>query len=199
MYVSLVGAVATGIVSVILAWTKFEEGAWLVFVAMAVLLTIFASIKRHYNYLAKELTFTEGDKVRRPIKTTVLLLVPRVHKGILHAITYAEATTSNVRALHVTLDHTSAQQVKRDWVSLGVDMPLVILESPYRSLVGPVIEYIDQALEENPNDMITVIVPQAIPKHPWQAILHNNAAIPLKMALGTRKNVVITNVRYFLT
>jgi amino acid transporter len=197
MYVSAVGTLATFIVAIILGITKFEEGAWLIFVAMAVLLTVFTGIKRHYNYLSRELSVEPGDKVRA-VATTALLLVPRLHKGILHAISYAQSTTKDVRALHVTLDKESAEQIKKDWTSFGIDMPLVILESPYRSLVEPVIDYIDQTIAENPDAMITVIVPQAIPKYPWQAILHNNAAVPLKMALKARKNVVITNVRYFL-
>jgi amino acid transporter len=198
MYVSFVGTVATFVVSIILAWTKFEEGAWLIFVAMAILLTIFAGIRRHYNYLARELTVESGDQVPS-VGTTSLLLVPRLHKGILHAIAYARATTHDVRALHVTLDKAGAQQIKEQWAAFGIDMPLVILESPYRSLVDPVIEYVDQAIEEHPDRVVTVIVPQAVPKYPWQAILHNNAAVPLKMALKSRKNVVITNVRYFLS
>ena len=87
----------------------------------------------------------------------------------------------------------------RDWEALAPDIPLVILESPYRSLVEPILEYIDEAIGEDPNRMLTVIVPQAVAKHWYQGLLHNNAALPLKLALGSRKNVVITNVRYFLS
>lgn len=198
MYVSLVGTIATFVVSIILAWTKFEEGAWLIFVAMGVLLTIFAGIKRHYNYLSEELSVDADDKIVS-MNTTTLLLVPRMHKGLLHAISYAQSTTQDVRGLHVTLDKAGAEQIKKDWDAFGVDMPLVILESPYRSLVEPVIDYIDETIAENPDSMVTVIVPQAVPKYPWQALLHTNAAVPLKLALRSRKNVVITNVRYFLT
>ena len=82
---------------------------------------------------------------------------------------------------------------------MAIDVPLVILESPYRSLIKPVIEYIDEAIKQEPGTMLTVIVPEAVPKYWWQGLLHNNAAPPLKHALQSRKNVVITNVRYFLT
>jgi len=121
-----------------------------------------------------------------------------VHRGILHAIAYARAMAKDVRAVHVTLDKTNVERVKADWTRFSADMPLVILESPYRSLIDPIIAYVDQALAENPDHIVTVIVPQAVPKRWWQSILHTNAAVGLKLALGSRKNVVITNVRYFL-
>lgn len=198
MYISLVGTAATFVVAIILAWTKFEEGAWLIFVAMAILLSVFAGIRRHYDYLARELTTKPGQK---PVgmRTTSLLLVPRVHQGILNAISYAESTTRDVRALHVTFDKAGAETIKHQWVQAEISMPLVILESPYRSLVEPVTQYIDELASEHPDWMITVIVPQAVPKHWWQLILHTNAAPGFKRALRARKNVVITNVRYFLS
>ncbi|HVL38371.1 MAG TPA: APC family permease [Fimbriimonadaceae bacterium] len=197
MAVSAFGAITTAVVTVILLITRFSEGAWILLVALAVMMMIMAGIKRHYNYLSRELTVEPADSVH-PVATTALLLVPRLHKGILHAISYAQSTTKDVRALHVTLDKAGAEQIKKDWQSFGIDMPLVILESPYRSLVDPVIDYIDETIAENPDGMVTVIVPQAVPKFWWQGLLHNNAAMPLKMALKSRPNVVITNVRYFL-
>lgn len=192
-----IGGVVTFVVLVILLITKFEEGAWIIVVALAVMMFIFSRIRKHYDYLAKELSLTSEDSLIQT-KTTVLLLVPRLHKGILQAISYAQAMTRDVRAVHVTLDSKNVSQIKNDWAKFGADMPLVILESPYRSLVEPIVEYIDQTLAEDPQQMVTVIVPQAIPKNWLQSILHSNAAVPLKIALGKRKNVVITNVRYFL-
>lgn len=197
MYISLVGALATFVVAIILAVTKFAEGAWLILVAMSILLVIFWAIRRHYNYLSKELTLTSGDSLV-PVKTTVLLLVPRIHKGVLQAIAYAKSMAKDVRAVHVSLDNTQIPAMRDDWNRFGADIPLVILESPYRSLIEPIIEYIDQAITEEPDAMITVIVPQAVPKRFYQGLLHNNVAVPLKLALAARKNVVITNVRYFL-
>ncbi|MBX3117908.1 MAG: APC family permease [Fimbriimonadaceae bacterium] len=192
-----VGAAVTFVVLGILLYTKFAEGAWLIVVALTVLLIVFSFIRKHYNYLAKELSVEPDDKII-PTRTTVMLLVPRLHKGILQAISYAQAMTKDVRAIHVTLDPSNVSQIKQDWTKFGADMPLVILESPYRSLVTPIVEYIDQTLAEDPDLLITVIVPQAVPKNWVQSLLHSNAAVPLKIALAKRKNVVITNVRYFL-
>jgi len=195
--ISAVGCVVTFIVMGIILITKFEEGAYLIVVALSVLLTLFWAIRRHYNYLAAELSVGPDDHVRE-VKTTVLLLVPRLHRGILKAIAYSKAMTKDVRAIHVTLDQKDVGKIKEDWGRFGADIPLVILESPYRSLIEPVTDYIDQTIAEDPNMMVTVIVPQAVPKHWWQGLLHNNAAVSLKLALQSRRNVVITNVRYFL-
>ncbi len=197
MFVSAFGALTTFAVTMILLVTKAAEGAWLIVVALAAMLAVFAMIKRHYNYLGGELSLEPHDTLR-PVKTTVLLLVPRLHRGILQAISYARSMARDVRAVHVTLDPASIQQVRDDWNKFGADIPLVILESPYRSLIEPLIEYIDQAIAEDPEGMITVIVPQAVPRRWFHGLLHNNVAVPLKFALAGRKNVVITNVRYFL-
>lgn len=197
MFINAFGTLVTLVVTGILAVTKFTEGAWLILVAMSGMLFVFSRIKKHYTYLSNELSLTANDGLR-DLKTTAILLVPRLHRGILHAISYARTFASDVRAIHVTLDPANTQQIKEDWNKFGADIPLVILESPYRSLIEPVIDYIDETIEEEPNAMITVIVPQAVPKRWWHGILHNNAAIPLKLALASRKNVVITNVRYFL-
>lgn len=197
LYVSAFGASVTLIVTGILLLTKFEEGAWLIVVALGIMLGIFALIKRHYVYLARELSVTPADRLGE-VKTTALLLVPRMHRGILQAIAYARSLSTDVRAVHVTLDPAGTGQIKEDWNRFGADMPLVILASPYRSLIEPLIEYIDEALDEDPDAFITVIVPQAVPKRWYHGILHNNIAVALKLALASRKNVVVTNVRYFL-
>jgi amino acid transporter len=196
--VSTIGMITTAVVMVILLVTKFEEGAWLVILVGSVLLFVFWSIRKHYDYLAKALNPGPSDKVGE-LKTTVLLLVPpRIHKGILNAIAYAKTLSDDFRAVTVTDNPESVAFMKEQWEKYGGSIPLVILESPYRSLVEPTMEYIDEAIREEPNHMLTVVVPQAVPKRWWQAVLHNNSALPLKLALQSRKNVVVTNVRYFL-
>lgn len=195
--INAVGGTITAVVTVVIAVTKFRDGGYIVPIAVGLILAMFIGVQHHYKYLARQLSTTDADQVPN-VKSTTLLLVPRVHKGILQAIGYAKSTAKDCRALHVTLNPASTGDLKRDWDRHGGDIPLVILESPYRSLVDPVIAYIDQALEEDPNMIITVIVPQAVPKHWWHSFLHNNIAVPLKIALAGRKNVVVTNIRYFL-
>ncbi|MCE9559976.1 MAG: APC family permease [Armatimonadetes bacterium] len=195
--ISFLGSFVTFVVLIILLVTKFAEGAWLIVIALAVMLFIFSRIKNHYVYLAGQLDLQPGEEVPE-MRATTLLLVPRIHRGILQAIGYARSTAKDCRAIHVTMEPGKTQAIKESWDEHGGDMPLVILESPFRSLIQPVINYIDQALEEDPNQIITVIVPQAVPKRWWQGMLHNNIAVALKIALASKKNVVITNVRYFL-
>lgn len=201
-YISGLGMVVTGVVTLVLLITRWSEGAWLTVAALSVVIIAFYAIKSHYMWLAGRLNVTADDRIQ-DAQTTVLLLVPRLHKGILQAISYSRALSDDVRAIHVTLDPESAKTVKRQWIEYGADMPLVILESPYRSLVQPITDYVDETIREHedddcPNHMITVIVPQAVPKNFLQTLLHNNIAFALKRALKARKNVVIANVRYFL-
>lgn len=192
-----VGTVTTGSVMFVILVTKFSEGAWLVVITAGTLLTFFWAVRRHYSYLADELNVTADEVVPR-LETTVLLLVPRIHRGVLNAIAYARTLSQDCRAVHITADPDGVGDLKKDWEKHAPEIPLVILESPYRSLVEPLMEYIDEAVGERPGHVLTVIVPQAVPKYWWQGILHNNSALPIKLALASRKNVVVTNVRYFL-
>lgn len=198
MLMNLTGATVTGLVTLILTVTKWSEGAWITVFAVGFLMVVFWAVNNHYSYLAKELELEATDTVR-PLKTVVLMLVPGVHKGILRSIAYAQSLSHDVRGIHVTLSPQGVDKVKNAWTKFGADIPLVILESPYRSLVKPVLDYVDDMTAADPDLMVTVIVPQAVPKYPWHTILHNNAAVLFKRALGGRKNVVITNVRYFLS
>lgn len=195
---SAIGAAATGVVWVIILITKFHDGAWLVVLAITALLLLFLGIRRHYDYLARTLNPAADEKLPE-ITTTVLMLVPpRIHRGILKAISYAKQISDDFRAVHITDNPATIETIKKEWDKFGGNTPLVILESPYRSLVEPLVEYIDEAVRERENHVITIVLPQAVPKKWWQSILHNNSALPIKMALAPRKNVVVINVRYFL-
>jgi amino acid transporter len=197
MYVSLFGAVICGVVTVILAVLKWAEGAWVTIFAVAFVMSVFWLVKKHYLDNRDALALEPTDVVPTR-KTVALMLVPRMHKGILETIAYARSLAQDVRGLHVTIDPKRVTEFKEDWNRLGLDLPMVILESPYRSLVDPILDYIDATLEEDPDLMVTVIVPEAIPKKWWHRLLHNNAALWIKRALGQRKRVVVTNVRYFI-
>lgn len=191
------GALVTFTVGCILFYTKLEEKIWIVVIAMAILVTIFQLINRYYKRLASQLSVDESDKIE-DVTSTTLLLVPRLHKGVIQAIAYARASSPDCRALHVSINEKSAEKIKKDWVDFNIEMPLIILDSPYRSISQPIIDYVDQLLAMDSKRMVTVIVPEAVASHWWQGLLHNNAAIPLKLLLGRRRNVVITNIRYYL-
>lgn len=191
------GAICCFIVGCILVYTKWEERIWIVVIAIGIMIVIFQIIRHYYAKLASILSVTPQD-VLPGIKTTTLLLVPRLHKGILLPIQYARAMSPDARAIHVALSPELAEKAKEDWTRFGADMPLIVLDSPYRSIIDPVMDYIDHVLSMDKDRVVTVIVPEAVPVKWWQGLLHNNAAIPLKMALKQRRNVVITNIRYFM-
>ena len=195
---SAVGMTATAIVWGVILITKFTAGAWMVVIAMGALLTLFWGVRKHYNSLARQLTIVPGEYAPKIESTVLLLLPPRIHKGILQAIGYARTLSKDLRAVTTVADASMSEELKREWQRIAPDIGLVILESPFRSIVEPVVEYIDEAIGEDEDRILTVIVPEAIAARWWQRILHNNSALPLKMALASRKNVVITNVRYFL-
>jgi amino acid transporter len=194
---NLIGAILTSIVGLTFAITKFREGAWMVPVVGAFLLLIFWGVKRHYDYYASRLrpaTYTIP-----PIRVgTVLILVPRIHRGILPAVNYAKTIAKDCRALHVSIDPGKVAGVKEEWERFGSGIPLVILESPYRSLLDPIKEYLDETLAENPESWVTVVVPEAVPSRWWHVFLHKNVAFSIKRLLAQRRRVVVTNVRYHL-
>jgi amino acid transporter len=196
-YLNGLGMVMTGVVTIVLSITKFQDGAWVTVFAVAAIMAVFWGIQKHYARVRQELVIQPGHVV--PVRKTVaLLLVPRMHRGVLEAIAYAKSLTKDVRALHVTIDAKSVPAFKEEWTKFGSDLPMVVLESPYRSLIEPILDYIDATLESDPTLMVTVIVPQGVAPKWWHKLLHNNAAHWLKRALGTRERVVVTNVRYFL-
>lgn len=197
-WISFFGAIITSILAVVLLVSKWGEGAYLVPIALSSLLAIFWGVRRHYTYLAHQLELDSAAKGVPVEKVAVLLLVPRLHKGILQAIQYSKALSDDVRAIHVTLDARNVSEVKAAWLAHGEDIPLVILESPYRSLIQPIEDYVDQTLAESADTFVTVIVPEAVPKFAFQRLLHNNFAHSLRAALRSKPRVVISSVRYFL-
>jgi len=200
MVINLVGAFASFAVLMIIAVTKFTEGAWLVLILLPLIYAMFVGIKRRYASIAKQLAVTDATPVSTagPAGHTSILLVPRVHQGILSALNYAKAVGVETRAVHVVLNEKTLPETRRLWERHGQGIPLAILSSPYRSLIGPVLDYVDELLAKNPDQHITVIVPEAVAKNPFHKLLQENVAQQLKQALASRKNVVVANVRYFL-
>ncbi|MHB8637225.1 MAG: APC family permease [Fimbriimonadaceae bacterium] len=197
-FVNGAGAVLSGVVLLVIFLTKFMEGAWIVGVLMAIMFIVFRMIRSRYREISAQLAL-DGDVPVQPAHHLVLILVPRVHKGILTALEYALMIKGTCRALHVTLDDRAVVNLRRMWERYGEGVPLVILNSPYRSLIDPLLDYLDEIHAEDPDTVVTVIVPESISTRFSQKLLQENVALQLKVALSSRKNVVVTNVRYFLT
>ncbi|MFI5384978.1 MAG: APC family permease [Fimbriimonadales bacterium] len=195
--INAVGAVLSGIVAVVILATKFLEGAWIVLILLIGLFTMFKLIKNRYASISKQLEIV-GEPPARPARHTSLLMVPRVHRGIVSALEYALLLDPHCRAVHVAINDKALPEVRRMWEKYGEGVPLTILSTPHRSLVQPILDYVDEMLEEDPNQVITVIVPEAVSTKLFQKLLQENVAQQLRTALAQRKNVMVTNARYFL-
>jgi len=198
--INAIGAAATAVVALIVGGTKFNEGAWISMIAMLVLAFTFLAIYRHYTGVERKLAVPTGAIL--PVGTrqrqTVLVPVDEINRAVLQTIAYARAMSPNVTALHVTDDLETAQRLREEWESTVLDVQLVIIDSPYRSFVAPVISYIDALNRSDPGQYVTVVLPEFRTAWPWQRFLHNQSARRLKNALLDRPNTVVTEVPYHL-
>jgi hypothetical protein len=195
-----VGAIATLIVLIVLVLTKFIHGAWIVVVLIPLLVTLFRSIHSHYLDVAGQLT-TQGLQKVRPLSHEVIIPISGVHRGVLQALEYARtiACGGHVTALYINLDDETTQKLREKWSGFIEGVELVVIASPYRSLVGPLTRYIDRRLTMNRDQMVTVVLPEFVPAKWWHHLLHNQSSLMLKGALLFKQNVIVISVPYHLT
>jgi amino acid transporter len=193
------GAAATGIVTLIIASTKFTHGAWMVVVLIPCVVLLLVAIRRHYAEVARQLSI-EGLEPQSPPPPLhlVLVLVGDVHRGVLPAVEYARSLSSTARGVYVELDHEAGRRLEDRWAKLAGGIPLVVLWSPYRSVVRAIVEYVDRLKEQVPNLLITIVLPEFVPARWWQYLLHNQTALLIKGALLLRRGVIVTDVPYHL-
>jgi hypothetical protein len=195
--INLVGATATGVVTVVVGLTNFLKGAWIVILLIPVLIMIFRAIYRHYATAAGELA-AQTPLDPSDIQHTVIVPVAAVNRVARQTLAYARSISDNVSAVHITDDEAEIEAMRRAWKELGTDVPLVIIESPYRSLVGPLLAYIDEIDRQRPDDTLTIVLPEYIARHWWEQLLHNQTALRIKAALLFRPGTVVTSVPYHL-
>jgi hypothetical protein len=191
------GAVVTGLVVLTIAATKFTHGAWIVVLLIPTLVAAFVIVHRHYDEVARQLSL-EGFEPPPPITNTVLVLVGDIHRGVVKAIQYAQSLSPNAKAVFVETDPERTRRLEEKWGKWGMGAPLIVLTSPYRSLLGPLLEYIDN-LQKDENHVVTIVLPEFIPAKWWQLGLHNQTALLIKGAMLFRKNVIVTDVPYHLS
>jgi hypothetical protein len=192
------GAAVTGLVMITIAVTKFTHGAWIVVLLIPTLVAIFMIIHNHYEVVARQLSL-EGFEPPPPVTTSVLVLVGDLHRGVVRAIGYAQSLSPNAKAVFVETDPDRTRRLEEKWGKWGMGLPLIVLTSPYRSLLGPLIDYIDQLREKGgENHMVTIVLPEFIPARWWQQLLHNQTALLIKGAMLFRRNVTVTDVPYHL-
>lgn len=192
------GAVATGIVMVTIATTKFSHGAWIVVLLIPTLVAAFLVVHRHYETVAAQLSL-EDMPPPPPLDNTVLVLVGDLHRGVVRALQYAQTLSPSAKAVYVETDPERTRRLEERWGKWGMGVPLIVLNSPYRSLLGPLMEYIDQLRRQRgEHHVVTIVVPEFLPARWWQQLLHNQTALLIKGQLLFRKNVVVTDVPYHL-
>jgi len=211
LFFNALGALATGVVTLVIGVSKFADGkeifraghfaphygAWIVIVLVPLMVATFLKINHHYTAMTKELSLEQTTHAM-PSRNVVLVLVPRLHRGIVSALNYARLISDDARAIYIETNPQMTETLKKDWNEWGETTPLVIMESPYRSLIGPLMRYVDAVQKERTDDVVTIILPQLVSRKWWHALLHNQYAPLLRLALSHRKDVVLTNVRYFL-
>ena len=193
-----IGAISTFVVLMVFILTKFMHGAWIVVVLIPLLVLMFLRIHRHYFEVAQQLS-TEGLEGLRPIRHEVIVPISGIHRGVIAALEYAKSIAPHhVTAVYVNLDEESTQKLREKWQQWGSGVNLVVVASPYRSLLRPLLNYIDRVKRSSPGDVITIVLPEFVPAKWWQNLLHNQNTLFLKGALLFKRGVVVTNVPYHL-
>jgi amino acid transporter len=196
MAINAVGAVATGIVLLVVGISKFTKGAWLPIVVIPLVVMMLKGIKRHYDLVKSSLAIPDDWRPPR-LNHTVVVLVGGVHRGVLEAMSYARSLAPNhLVAVTVVSDEEEQERIQHAWEAHGLDTPLDIIFSPYRELSRPILKFIDEIDARWDNDIVTVLIPEFVVRRWWEHILHNQTALFLKGRLLFREGVVVTSVPY---
>ena len=199
MIINAIGAVCTAVVMVVFAMTKFSSGAWIVLIMLPVLVSIFFMIHHHYRTLAKRLSLQDYRAPTRVRRHRVIVPVGGLHQGSLAALRYARSLTDDVTAVYVALSPEDEEALRAKWARWGEGTRLVILTSPYRRLIEPLLAYIEEIIAvQETNEILTVVVPRFVPRRWWQNALHTQTAFWLRAALMFRPGIVITDVPYLI-
>ncbi|MFM7212709.1 MAG: amino acid permease, partial [Actinomycetota bacterium] len=194
-----VGFVMTGSVLVIVLATKFLQGAWIVVVAMPVIFVFMQAIHRHYERVREELIVGDTESVTLPSRVHGIVLVSKLHKPTLRALAYARATRHDtLEAITVNVDREDTQALQRDWERREIPVTLRILDSPYREITRPILDYVKGLRRDSPRDLVTVYVPEYVVGHWWEQLLHNQSALRLKTRLLFTPGIMVVSVPWQL-
>ena len=198
MFINGIGAITTLVVLAIIIYEKFAHGAWVVLLLIPVIIALFLAIHRHYRTTAAQLSL-QGLEPPPLLRTTVIVPVSTLHRGTVNALKYAAAIApGNVTAVHISLEPEQTRRLRERWEKWGGDVPLIVLDSPYRSLVRPLLTYIEEVDRRLDTDVVTVVLPEFVPAKWWHHLLHNQTSLLIKTALLFRRNKVVTSVPYRL-
>lgn len=200
------GGSVTFVVAIIVGATKFTHGAWISMSIMALLVVLLWRVHDHYTKAARQLgQGLDGGAATmrqylaaagRPAGQTIIIPVDEVNQAVLRSVAYARSISPNTTAVHVALNREEAEVLRQRWEDSVPDVPFVIVDSPYRSLVQPLLAFVDTLRRTRPGELVTVVLPEFVPRWPWQRFLHNQLALRLRRALSTRPDTVIIDVPY---
>jgi amino acid transporter len=199
--INALGACVTGLVLVIVLITKFTEGAWLAVLAATVLWLMMRGIRRHYDTTSAELAVEDPHaELVSPSRVLAIVLVSRLHKPTMRALAYARAShPDRLEALTVSVDRDEVAALRESWDEYGIDVPLKVIDSPYREVTRPVVEYVRAIRRDSPRDIVAVFIPEYVVGHWWENLLHNQSALWLKNRLLFTPGVMVTSVPWQLT
>ncbi|MEN0136991.1 MAG: APC family permease [Rhodococcus sp. (in: high G+C Gram-positive bacteria)] len=196
--INSIGLVMTAAVLIIVLITKFAAGAWIAIVAMVAIFVVMKLIRKHYDSVARELEEQEWDGVL-PSRTHSIVLVSKLHMPTMRALAYARATRPDtLEAITVNVDEPDTRALVRQWEKSDIAVPLKVVESPYREITKPVLDYVRRVRKDSPRDVVTVFIPEYVVGHWWEQILHNQSALRLKSRLLFQPGVMVTSVPWQL-
>ena len=192
------GAATTAVIVVIVASTKFLSGAWLVMVLAPILIILMLAIRAHYRTMARQLQALPGNDDDNEPDPIVIVPLARLDRPARRALAFARTISPHATAVHITNDPHTADELREHWTNLATPMELVVVESPYRALVGPLLRYMDALQSLHPTRPIVVVLADVVPRHWWENLLHNQTSLRLKLRLFGRKNTIVVDVPFHL-
>jgi amino acid transporter len=191
------GAAVCTFVLIVIAAAKFLHGAWIVLVLIPLIVLMFYTIHRHYAAVRVQLSLKHYKPHELPRGETYVL-ISNLHRPTIGALLYAKASASNITGLHVDMDAEETKKLKTEWDKYGLGLPLKILPSPFRSIMGPVLDFIWEVRSQPNPPVVTVVIPEFIPARRWHLFLHNQSAYRLNWELRKIPGVVVSHFRYRL-
>ena len=192
-----IGAVATGLVSIIQLVTKFTSGGWIIAVIIPVIIIILRKIHTHYTEFAEEIRFT-GQSPINPLHHTVIVPVNGITKATSGALVYATTISDEVVAVYIEVDRRDTVRMQEEWDAWDIGVPLVVVPSPYRSILKPLVEFVENLRMVTPGELVTIVVPEIVPRRWWEHLLHNKTALYIRTAFLFKPNVVVTAIPYLV-
>ncbi len=192
------GAVTTGIATIILATTKFTQGAWIVFLLILILVWMFRSIRSHYKAVSEQIALTRDHRPPIPRRNIVIIPISAVDQAVVRAVDYARSRAGEIRAVLVDVDPESTARIQTQWAQWGCGVQLIVVPCPFRSVLRSLLDHIEELLQKNQDYWVTVVIPEILPARWWQNILHNQRALGLKAALLFKDRVILTDVPFNL-